>query len=187
MSNKTKAINQETEMICENLFKEAIKPAFDLCDNYELFLEDDNSEWNIKSKCNCLTLCLAVAFRELLQNFSNDVDTDKILHNFLDVNLEFVLKVKNQKLSKADHRSLKIELLENLERYIDLLRASNYDHMWNITVLKFLPPFGGKYYYNYFEDAAKVIINQEKLLLRMFLYKYLEFRRSLKYVQINLS
>ena len=83
-------------------------------------------------------------------------------------------------MSKPDQISLKIKLLENLERYIDLLRESNYDHMWNITVLRFLPPFGGKYYYGYFEDAAKVIIHQEKLLLRMFLYKYLEFRRSLK-------
>ncbi|MBT3301704.1 MAG: hypothetical protein HOD63_03220 [Bacteroidetes bacterium] len=181
MPDNPRTIDNETQAIYQILFYDAIKPAFELCNCFELYPKNDNSDWNIKSKCNCLTLCFSVAYRELLQNFSDDVDTHNILYNFIEVNAGFVTKVTHQKLSPYDFILLKNKILDDMKRYLDALRKSKYDHIWNIAVLRFLHPFDGKYN-NYYEDALKIIITQEKLWIRMFLYNYLDFRSNLEYI-----
>jgi hypothetical protein len=181
MPEEPSTINPESEMITDFLIFDAIKPAFDLCNKFDLYLKNENSDWNIKSKCNSLTLCLSIAYQELIQNFADDIDTYSILSTFNEVNAVFVVDETNQQLNPYDYLLLKNKLLGDMRRYMHALRESKYDHIWNITALRFFPPHNGKYF-NYFDDALKIIITQEKLWIRNLLYNYLEFRSDIEYL-----
>jgi hypothetical protein len=179
MPNKPHAIKKETELLSKIILYEAIYPAMHLCEGYEFFHRNDNLELNIESKCTSLTLCLAIAYEELRSHFSDHVDISTILDDFLHVYVGFYMNVKKHRLNSLDKLSLKIKQLDMLGKYIDMLRESNINHLRDALAFSFLPALSCKYSYNYFEEAITIIVNQERLLIRMFLHDYLDFQSHL--------